>query len=63
MSRSAMFFQSDLCATADTAAFAMEEHGLTEDQVSDLSGRIHDTITAFFREVRDAESPSEGAST
>lgn len=46
--RSSAFFASDVLSAAETAAFAMEEHGLDADQVTALSEEIEATIRDFF---------------
>jgi broad specificity phosphatase PhoE len=47
-----MFYASDVSSAADTAAFAMEEHGLTPDQVQELTERIEATINDYFASLR-----------
>jgi hypothetical protein len=52
--RSSMFFVSDAGSAADAAAFAMEEHGLSADQVEALRDRIEAAIYHYFEEIRNA---------
>lgn len=38
--RSSMFYASDLLRAAEDAADAMEEHGLSPEQVEELAGKV-----------------------
>jgi hypothetical protein len=58
--RSSMFFVSDVRGAAETAAFALEEHGLTACQVDMLADELEERTLAFFAEVRDRAESDEG---
>ena len=46
--RSSVFFASDVSNAAETAAFMMEEHGLTDDQAVKLGEKIESAILDFY---------------
>jgi hypothetical protein len=51
--RSVTFFETDLRSAAETAAFAMEEHGLLPEEVNSLAEQLEDVIRRAFEEFRE----------
>lgn len=52
--RSSMFFVSDVRSAAETAAYAIEEHGLDPDACDELADELEESIGKFVREYREA---------
>lgn len=59
--RSSVFFETDLRAAAETAAFDMERHGLHPEDVDELAEKIEDVIRDFFAPLHDAEDRLKAA--
>lgn len=56
MSRSSMFFVSDVRSAAETMAYALEEHGLPDVLVDLLADELEECATAFFARASEARA-------
>ena len=49
--RSGVFFVGDVRSAADDMALALEDHGLSQEQVDALADRLEQAAAEFFAEV------------